>query len=1253
MNDIQLHTVNMSDAHQIFISYSHMDIQFAFQLKGELERCGYVVWLDTSSIPGGDIWLESITQGINEAFAMISIVSKSAIESKWIRREYLYADEQGKDILPVIIDGSNCPFYMMDRHAILYNGDFKRCFLSIQETMDRWVSSVAQAVVSQNASRSTSASAHADVPLLPSQNRPLASVPSQRADTRLQAPSPALENFHPDIETTQLARTIAKDGHFSGDIATSEQRIGWEDTSPNEPFYGRATELLTLKRWTLENRCRAIAILGMGGMGKTSLAVALVDQVKTSFSHIFWRSLRNAPPFRSVLQDCVQYVSDWQTTGLPESVNDQILLLLDYLRQHRCLIVLDNMETIMQAGDRAGEYRKGYEAYGRLLEFVGREKHQSCLLLTSREKPKDIAYLEGATLPIRSYPLKGLKSSDGQKILKEKHLRGAKDVRESLIRRYVGNPLALKLAAQLIRELFEGDIESFLKDGETVFDDIHDVLDQQFERVSDVERGLMYWLAIEREAVSLETFQKDMIGPVTRREIQEALLSLLRRNLIEAGNNSFLLQNVVMEYITDRFAESVVEEVRSEKLVLFDRHALIKADTKDYIRESQTRLILTPVVQRLLTSLGTEGIKQKCQEVLAFLQKDSAQQRGYAAGNVLNMLLMQGYSLCDYDFAHLTLRQAYLRGQELPDVRFAHAHFIDAVFTDIFGSAITIALSPNGEFLAIGTINGEVKLWNVQDRTPALVCSGHTGWTRSVTFSPDGRLLASCSNDNTVRLWEVSSGNCLHVLNLLGIALLLQEQSSSPEALAFSRDGMTLVIGINDQVWLWDIHTTNRIRALQGHTAWIRMVDVSPDGQLVVSGSEDQTIRLWDLSTGQCLNVLEGHSAPVRWVAFSPDGHLVASSSYDHTVRLWEVGTGQCINILEGHTDWLCSVTFSPDGRLLASSSEDQTIRLWEVSSGQCLRILQGHTAWVFGAIFSPDGRLLVSSGDDRNVRFWETESGQCIATLQGYSNRIDASALDSAGHWIASGSEDLIVRIWDAESGQCLKALEGHTNRIFSLAFSPNGHLLASGSNDRTICLWEVSTGQRITLLQGHDNWVVTLAFSPDGRLLVSGSEDHSIRLWEVSTGQCLKILQDHSAWVRWVAFSPDGHLLASCSNDQTIRLWEVSSGQCLKVLQGHSAWVRSVTFSPDGHLLASASNDHSIRLWDVSTGQYVDVLQRGEALTYPVAFCPDGHMLANSSDAQTVQLWDLNEGHLVRAFQGHRGNVSSLAFSSDGVFF
>ncbi|MGH7600470.1 MAG: NB-ARC domain-containing protein, partial [bacterium] len=398
-----------------------------------------------------------------------------------------------------------------------------------------------------------------------------------------------------------------------------QKRQDWGEAVDVPVFYGRETELATLEKWIATDRCRLVAILGMGGIGKTALSVKLAEHIKNQFDYLLWRSLRNAPPVEEVLAECIQFLSDHQKTDLPENVDQRISLLMDYLRKQRCLLVLDNAESILQGGDRAGHYREGYEGYGRLIQRAGETAHQSCLVVTSREKPKELDPLEGKTSPVRSLQITGLEQKAAQEILSDKELFGAEQASTNLIQRYAGNPLALKLVASTIHDVFGGDIAKFLEQGTVIFGDVRDLLQQQFVRLSNLEQEIMYWLAINREFVSLEELRDDIVHPPSNRELLEALESLRRRSLIERSENAalFTLQAVVMEYVTDRLIEQVCGEIVSEKIALFNSHAFIMATAKDYVRESQVRVILKSVADRLLTALNQKDIEILLKRILS------------------------------------------------------------------------------------------------------------------------------------------------------------------------------------------------------------------------------------------------------------------------------------------------------------------------------------------------------------------------------------------------------------------------------------------------------------------------------------------------------------------------------------------------------------------------------------------------------------------------------------------------------------
>jgi WD40 repeat protein len=999
-------------------------------------------------------------------------------------------------------------------------------------------------------------------------------------------------------------------------------------------FYGRESELKKLQQWVTEDRYQVIALLGLGGIGKTAIAALLMEKVKSSFDYIFWRSLQNAPSVENVLKSCLQFIAGGEHIDISGDLNEQILRLIKVLQEHRCLIVLDNFETVLESQTNQNRWA----GYATLLQRVGEVMHRSCILLTSREKPGEIGLLEAKTMPVHSLQLSGLKASDAQKILKEQALVGTESEWKQLVDFYIGNPLALKLVSDFIKEVFEGNIAEFLKENTFIIKNVYNLIEQQFRRLSELEHDIMYWLAIEREAVSLAELLEDIVEPVIKSTLLEAISSLQGRFLVEKVNARFFLLPVVMEFMTEKLVKQAYEEIHSQQFHVLEKYALIKAQAKEYVRYNQAQLILEPVAQRLCKLLGKSGLEKYLKQIITMLHQEQQIPIGYRVGNILNLLIHLEADLRDYDFSHFLIRQAYLQGVSLPGVNFAYAQFDQSIFTDTFGSILAIAISGDEKYLAAGTADGVIRLWRTDSSMPVYTYQGHSDWVRTVAFSPDGRLLVSGSDDQTVRLWSVESGQCMRVLS---------EHTHRVRTVAFSPDGSLLVSSSDDQtIRLWKVESEQCLYVLSGHTHRVRTVAFSPDGRLLASGGDDETIRLWKVESGQCLYVLRGHTQWVRTMAFSPDGRLLASGGDDQVIHVWNVRSGKLLTTLKGHTRMVRTVAFSPDGHFIASGSEDWTIRLWDVESERCLKILTEHSNAVRSVIFSSSGNTLVSGSDDQSIRFWEFRSGQCLKTLQGYSNWIYSVAFSPDGGLLASGSHDYMIHLWQVESGHYFKTLYGHQGLVYSVAFSPDGTLLASGSHDHTVRLWEVATGQCLKVFHGHNDQVNAVAFSMDGSMLASGSEDDTVRLWNRESGQCLNVLQGHSNRVRSVAFSPDGMVLASGSEDATIRLWNMGSGKCINIFEGHSDQVRSVAFSPDGMLLVSGSEDNTVRLWNVRSRQCLNVLQGHSNRVRSVAFSADSTLLASGSEDMAIYIWDVRNGQHLKTLQGHSGLIYAVTF-------
>ncbi|MEG3931666.1 NB-ARC domain-containing protein [Microcoleus sp. T3_B1] len=341
-------------------------------------------------------------------------------------------------------------------------------------------------------------------------------------------------------------------------------------------FYDRTSELTTLKQWILHENTRLLAILGIVGIGKTALAVHLVEQIKHEFDFIIWRSLATSPPLSILQTNIIQFfcrggapVPAPNADGVPafgrggapvpapspeEGATTGGLPLLDYLQKYRCLLILDDVQMVNSSAQLAGIYKPGYEDYGTLFRQVGELSHNSCLILIGSEKPREIAALEGKTQPIRSLQLNGLGVEAGE-ILREKGLAEHEKWSE-LIEQYRGNPLWLKIVATMIQDLFNGSLSEFLSDDTLFLGDLESLLHQPFNRLSDSEKQVMSWLASETAPVSLSKVPENL--QLSRSQFLKVMQSLGRRSLIEKipeGDRTFFsLCPILKEYVKTNYS---------------------------------------------------------------------------------------------------------------------------------------------------------------------------------------------------------------------------------------------------------------------------------------------------------------------------------------------------------------------------------------------------------------------------------------------------------------------------------------------------------------------------------------------------------------------------------------------------------------------------------------------------------------------------------------------------------------------------
>ncbi|MDE0634261.1 MAG: hypothetical protein OXI43_00210 [Candidatus Poribacteria bacterium] len=513
----------------------------------------------------------------------------------------------------------------------------------------------------------------------------------------------------------------------------------------------------------------------------------------------------------------------------------------------------------------------------------------------------------------------------------------------------------------------------------------------------------------------------------------------------------------------------------------------------------------------------------------------------------------------------------------------------------------------------------------------------------------------------------------------------------------FSPDSTQLAVMSSIGIWLYDVKTGKELALYPMELDKVRWrLAFKPNSSILVCGDKNGEIHFWDVTTRKPINKYIGHAYSITCISFNSDGNVLASGSGDETVRLWDTNTGHYKTINVG--DRPDTLLFSPDGETLATNGY-KGIMLWNTNIGELRHIFE-NTENSFRFDFSPNGQILASN-NGKDTLFWNVETGKIGMKFKGTSKRTFLAFLPD-GKWFATvGKNNYTVQLWDVQTGKLKNTFTGApvpveiivtdtngsrkkvkepSNRVNSFAFSPNGNILAVSYMNEEIVLWNVLTGQRETTLEGLRN-VYHLLFSPDGRTLVSWNGD-DILLSDINTEDIKKsglkhIITEHYTEVKSIALSPDGQTLAT-GHERSPQVWDLATGKQKKpnIQMHYQREILSLVYSPDGKILAGYNplSLSIIILWDTISGKQITAFKgggkssRNGGIAYHtghLAFSPDGKTLANSSKDNIVRLWDVKSiisdsligrirrgifGNQLRDSKGHTDKIQVVAFSPNG---
>lgn len=460
-----------------------------------------------------------------------------------------------------------------------------------------------------------------------------------------------------------------------------------------------------------------------------------------------------------------------------------------------------------------------------------------------------------------------------------------------------------------------------------------------------------------------------------------------------------------------------------------------------------------------------------------------------------------------------------------------------------------------------------------------------------------------------------------------------------------------------------------------GHYGTILCLDISPDGKLLLTGSQDQTIRLWEMSTGRELRTFHGHEKGVRTIQFHPDGHRFVSVAYDKKAILWDVTSGQMIREWKDSADVIRSAVFSPDGKRLLTGGHRNNAMMWDLESGERLKTFKTKPETCYQCVpdlvWAPEGNRFYTGAADRTTLIWDVSKGDTLS-----SHKFNKGSCSSCNTYLdIDASGEVLVKadyrggmfLIDAQNGKKKKELL-EDGEFYGIQFHPQGqYIMGLVEYNGQVRVWETRNGKEVMKIEAHDG-IKAMGFTPDGKYIVTAGEDHRAALRQFPSGRLVRTFKGivtriseeglnsselyYLNLLKDTEMSPDGQWVAQCQRDSAALIWDRKSGRIVRKLYAHRGVVTSVAFSPDSKTLATGGTDRKIRLWNVSSGELLRTIDAHYALVLHVRFSKDGEQLISGSWDGWFRVWNVADGSIASEAKKHEGSPYTVSISPNGLY-